>query len=153
MIHQTTDIDPMSCRVAVYWNLHRHVWSIKTDETVGAVRAGKVIAWADAGEPITLTACRFHVSVTQHQNALAGIGARGTKRNVVAWVVGKLADGYQVIGEPTRVTFHWPDARSAFIYADDGEQISSARPIIRRRGTTPQLRLSKLCALLSPRQR
>ena len=61
-----------------------------------------------------------------HRNALAGIGARGTKRNVVAWVVGKLADGFQVIGEPTRVTFHWPDPRSTFMYADDGEPITAA---------------------------
>jgi hypothetical protein len=126
MIHQTTDIDLFACRVAVYWNLHRHAWSIKTDEAVGAVPRGKVIAWADADEMLALTGCRFHVSVTQHRNALAGIGARGTKRNVVAWVVGKLADGQQVLPDPRRVTFHWPDARSVFHTVDDGQPITRA---------------------------
>jgi hypothetical protein len=137
MIHRTSDIDPTACRVAIYWNLHRHVWSIKTDEAVGSVPRGKVIAWADADEVLALTACRFHVSVTQHRNALAGIGARGTKRNVVAWVVGKLADGHQVIGEPTRVTFHWPDPRSTFIYADDESPISTAGCAVFRTDRNP----------------
>ena len=119
MIHQTGAVDPFTCRVAVYWNLSRNLWSIKTDERVGEVPKGRVIAYADS-EPFALTACTFYVNRGMHQTGLAGTGARGTKRNVVAWVTGKLADGAQVMTGARRVTFHWPDARSTFHYVDSG---------------------------------
>jgi hypothetical protein len=125
VIHRTADVDPFSVRVGVYWNLSRHVWSIKTDEPVAGVARGKLIGWAD-GEPFALMSVMFHVNVTQHRNALAGIGKRGTKRNVVAWVVGKLTDGSQADATGRRATFHWPDARSTFHFADTGAPITNA---------------------------
>lgn len=125
-IHQTGDVDPFSCRVAVYWNLSRHMWSIKTDERVGDTPKGRVIAYADA-ESFYLTGCEFFVHRGMHQTALAGTGARGTKRNVVAWVTGKLADGPQVLpGYAERVTFHWNDARSTFHSVDTGAPVTGA---------------------------
>lgn len=93
------------------------MWSIKTDEntvdsTGAVVKRGKVIGWADA-EPLWLTDATFVVSRAQHQTGLAGTGKRGTKRNVVAWVTGKIADDAQYPVPSTRVTFHWTDPRSA----------------------------------------
>lgn len=123
MIHLLTDIDLATVRVAIYWNLSKDVWSIKLDESHGAYAKGKVVAWSD--EPLTLTDAVFHVSRAQHQTGLAGTGRRGTKRNVVAWVSGKLADGAQVIAG-RRVTFHWSDARSTFHSVDDGAPIARA---------------------------
>jgi hypothetical protein len=108
-IHLTTaGIDPTSVRVAVYWNLSRHMWSIKTDEATTSdagevIPRGKVIGWADA-EPLALTDAMFHVAAKQHQTGLAGTGKRGTKRNVVAWVRGKLADAPQYPTPTRRVT-------------------------------------------------
>jgi hypothetical protein len=130
-IHLTTaGVDPASVRVAVYWNLSRYMWSIKTDEATSTdtgevIPRGKVIGWADA-EPFALTGARFHVSAKQHATGLAGTGKRGTKRNVVAWVVGKLADGAQHPTPSRRVTFHWTDPRSVFHYVDSGEPAGDA---------------------------
>lgn len=124
-IHLIEDVAVASCKVAVYWNLSRRVWSIKLDERVGALAKGKVVAWADAEHAFALTGVTFHVSVQQHRTALAGTGARGTKRNVVAWVCGKLADSEQVIAG-RRVSFHWPDARSTFHCVDNGAPIRNA---------------------------
>lgn len=130
-IHLTAaGIDPASVRLAVYWNLSRNMWSIKTDEATTTdagevIPRGKVIGWADA-EPIALTDAVFHVSAKQHATGLAGAGKRGAKRNVVAWVIGKLADGAQYPTPARRVTFHWSDPRSVFHYVDTGEPAGDA---------------------------
>lgn len=123
-IHWTTELDPAEHRVAVYWNLSKHLWSIKLDERVGDHARGKVIGWT--ADPFALVDVRFHVATTQHRNALLGIGARGTKRNVVAWVCGKLADADAQVICGRRVTFHWPDARSTFHCVDNDAPISNA---------------------------
>lgn len=126
MITQLADIDPRDVRVRVYWALGKDRWSIALDEARCGMKPGKVIAWAD-DQDLTMLYPRFHVSVTQHRNALAGIGARGTKRNVVAWVVGWLKADTDLTFDPdTRVTFHWPDARSTFHVADTGAPITTA---------------------------
>jgi hypothetical protein len=73
VIVQTGAIDPREVRVAVYWNLSKRVWSIKTDERVGDTPKGKVIAYADSSEDIALVGARFVVNRTMHQTGLAAI--------------------------------------------------------------------------------
>jgi len=102
VITQLTDIDPHSVRVSVYKNLRTNGWSIKTAERVGDVPAGKVIAHATE---CTLTACEFVTKSAAIVRMVAGSGPRGHKRNVFAWVTGKLADGDVITGR-NRVTFH-----------------------------------------------
>jgi hypothetical protein len=129
-------------RLGVYWNLSKRVWSFKTDTAVGPVARGTVVAWADASEVFALTDVTFHVSAAMHRNALSGKGKRvradgSPRRNVVAWVIGKLADGTIATPTPTRVTFHWPDTRSVFHVAATGAPITSAGVAVFRTDTDP----------------
>jgi hypothetical protein len=89
-VHRVVDVDPYACRVSVYHNRQRGGWSIKTAERVGDVPKGRVIAYADT---YALTDAVFEVNATMLAATVAGTGKRGTKRNVFAWVTGKLADG------------------------------------------------------------
>ena len=124
VITELFDIDPRTVRTRTYWALGKDRWSIALDQSCFGMKPGKVIAWADA-EDLVVATPRFHVNVVQHRNALAGVGARGTKRNVVAWVVGWIKDTDQFHAE-TRVTFHWPDERSVFHVVDTGAPIRDA---------------------------
>lgn len=124
MIYQTGSVDPFSCKVAVYWNLSRDMWSIKTAERVGDTPKDRVIAYADV-QDFTLEDCTFFVNRGMHQAGLAGTGKRGTKRNVVAWVVGRLSRS-ELSGTARRVTFHWPDPRSTFFYVDTNHPATTA---------------------------
>ena len=125
MIHQLGDIDPRAVRVSVYKNLRNGLWSIKTAERVGDVPKGKVIAHADQ---CVLVGAVFEVNRTMLAATVAGTGKRGHKRNVFAWVTGKLADGDVVTGD-RRVTFH-PFERPDFYLADTGEVITTADAVV-----------------------
>jgi len=123
MIHRLNDIDPFSVRVSVYRNLRTGGWSIKTAERVSEIPMGKVIAHADE---CALVDCTFEVQQRMLAATVAGTGRRGRKRNVFAWVTGKLADGDQVLGHPERrVTFH-PFERPDFYVVATGETLRQA---------------------------
>jgi hypothetical protein len=122
MIHPLTDVDPYSVRVSVYRNLRTGGWSIKTAERVGEIPKGKVIAYADE---CALVDCVFEVNRTMLAATVAGTGKRGHKRNVFAWITGKLADGDQVLADARRVTFH-PFERPDFYVVETGQTITEA---------------------------
>jgi hypothetical protein len=70
-----------------------------------------------------LTGATFDVNRTMLASTVAGTGKRGHKRNVFAWVTGKLADGEQVLAAPRRrVTFH-PFERPDFFVVETGATI------------------------------
>jgi hypothetical protein len=80
--------------VRVYRNLSNQVpevWSIAANE---GPDAGKVIAYTDE---VSLVGCRMFVRREAHRKTLAGETKRGMKRNVLAWTIGKVADGEVVI--------------------------------------------------------
>ena len=87
-VYRVADVDPYACRVSVYRNLRTGGWSIKTAERIGDVPKGKVIAHADE---CALTDATFEVNQTMLAATVNGTGKRGHKRNVFAWVTGKLA--------------------------------------------------------------
>lgn len=95
--------DPTACEVAVYRCLtpSKPTWSIRA---VSGADKGRVIAYAD---DVTLTGCRFVVQTRQWETIVAGLSKRGRKRNVLAWVVGKVADGAVVVSDPVRVDFNF----------------------------------------------
>jgi hypothetical protein len=121
MITPLTDIDPHSVRVDVYKNLRTGGWSIKTAERVGDVPAGNVIAHADE---LALTDCVFVTKPAAIARMVAGTGPREHKRNVFAWVTGKLADG-QVVIALERVAFH-PFERPDFFAVETGQTVTAA---------------------------
>lgn len=125
-VDQLTDVDPFSVRVSVYRNLRTGGWSIKTAEKIREIPKGKVIAHADE---CALTDAIFEVNQTMLAATVNGTGKRGHRRNVFAWVTGKLADGRQVIPAPRRVTFH-PFERSDFFVVETGETITSADVVV-----------------------
>ena len=129
VIHQLTDLDPYACRVSVYRNLRTGGWSIKTAETHGDIPKGKVIAHADE---CAITDAVFEVNASMLAATVAGTGKRGHKRNVFAWITGKLADG-QVVVSGQRVTFH-PFERPDFYVVETGRRSP------RRRGRVPHQR-------------
>lgn len=120
-IHQLTYLDPYACRVSVYRNLRTGGWSIKTAEKHGDTPKGKVIAHADE---CAVTDAVFEVSARMLAATVAGTGKRGHKRNVFAWIDGKLADGHVVVSGQ-RVTFH-PFERPDFYVVETGETITRA---------------------------
>jgi hypothetical protein len=127
MIHLLGHVDPYSVRVSVYRNLRTGGWSIKTAQRVGEVPTGKVIAHADA---CALVDCIFDINHTMLAATVAGTGKRGHKRNVFAWVTGKLADGDQVLAGPRRrVTFH-PFERPDFHLEASGQTITEADAVL-----------------------
>ncbi len=94
--------DATSVRVAVYRKLGSGAtWSIKALE--GPDR-DRVIAYA---EEVTLTDVEFVVKREQHRKIIAGESKRGRKRNVLAWMTGKIADGENVLANPVRVDFNF----------------------------------------------
>lgn len=119
-------VDLFSVRVSAYKNLRTDGWSIKTAERVGDVPCGKVIAHA---EQVVLTDCVFVTKRAAIERMVAGSGPRGRKRNVFAWVTGKLSDGAVVLTEPRRVTFH-PFDRPDFFDAQTGETVTHADTVV-----------------------
>lgn len=69
-------------RVFVYYNLHKHCWSVKALE---GPNKGRVIAHKDH---VNLVACTFKVSQRGRERVL-----RERKKNVHAGVIGYLAPG------------------------------------------------------------
>jgi len=75
-------------RVAAYWNLHRHCWSLKALE---GPDKGRVKYHASAFQ---LTDCQFRVSEAGRQRVL-----REKRKNVHAYVVGRLAGWVDLDGD------------------------------------------------------
>jgi hypothetical protein len=109
-------VDPgvLSGELAVYWRLPEGPWSIR----VGS----KVVAYADE---LTLTAAQFHVSQAMWRAGYEGTGKRGRKRNVVAWAIGKMADGEIASSPERRVTFRFFE-RGEFFDPKTGETFTDA---------------------------
>ncbi|MEC4763804.1 hypothetical protein VT930_11885 [Mycobacterium sherrisii] len=122
MLQQLTSVDPFSVRVSAYMNLRTDGWSVKTAERCGDVPCGKVIAHADE---LVLTGCVFVTKEAAIARMVAGTGPRGHKRNVFAWVTGKLADGELFQPATHRVTFH-PFERPDFYDVATGLTVTDA---------------------------
>jgi hypothetical protein len=112
--------------VSVYRNLRTGGWPIKAAERVGDLPKGQVIAHADE---CALVGCTFEVNGTMLAATVNGTGKRRHKRNLFAWVTGKLADGDQVLAHPRRVTFH-PFERPDFYVVATGETITEAGVVL-----------------------
>ena len=121
--------DPATVPVRVYRCLteSKPTWSIVATE---GVDRDKVIGYADE---VVLTACEFVVKRATWRNIIDGKAKRGRKRNVVAWVVGKIADADQVMTDPARVEFNfYPEFAPAgapvgeFYRVDSNEFVHSA---------------------------
>lgn len=121
--------DPATVTVAAYRCLtpSKPTWSLQATE---GVDKGKVIGYAD---DLVLTNCSFVVRRQTWRTIVDGLSKRGRKRNVVAWVTGKLADAEQYMPEATRVDFvfypeHAPAGVTAgeFYRTDTGEIVHSA---------------------------
>jgi hypothetical protein len=126
-VHRVANVDPYACRVSVYRNLRTGGWSIKTADRIGDLPKGKVIAHADE---CALTDCVFEVSRTMLAATVAGTGKRGHRRNVFAWVTGKLADGQQVLAGPLRRVMFHPFERPDFFVVDTGQTIIEADVVV-----------------------
>lgn len=83
-LHDGYPATVLHSEVAVYFRLPKHQrdWAIRVGDLV--------VAHADT---LTLTGCRFVVNERMWRAGYEGTGKRGRKRNVVAWVTGKIADG------------------------------------------------------------
>lgn len=125
-IQQLTDVDPYACRVSVYRNLRTGGWSVETAERVGSIPTGRVIAHADQ---CAIVDALFEVNERMLAATVAGTGNRGHRRNVFAWVTGKLADAEQHMTDPRRVTFH-PFERLDFYVVATGETITEAGTVV-----------------------
>lgn len=121
-------------RVFMYWNLHRHCWSLRAEE--GPDR-GRVILHAHAVE---LTECRFKVSEAGRQRVL-----REKSKNVHAGISGVLGTwstikcpdrmGPQLPDEGLPVTYN-PYRAGTFVSADLLREPMHSAPRVVARGRT-----------------
>ncbi len=98
-------------RVRVYYNLHKHTFSIQH-------RTSKGWRVRDYADTVRLTDVTFKVSEAGRQRVL-----REGRKNVHAFVIGTLAD--TVPDTPHRVTYN-PFKAPTFVRADDGEPVTEA---------------------------
>lgn len=102
-------------RVFVYYNLHRHLWSIKALE---GPNKGRVIGHS---EQVCLLDCEFKVSEAGRQRVL-----RERRKNVHAGVVGRLADApCPQSGDTTGVTYN-PYRYATFVEVGSETPIAAA---------------------------
>lgn len=115
-------------RVFIYWNLHRHCWSIKSLE--GPSR-GRVIGHAHSWE---IHAAALKVSEAGRQRVL-----REQRKNVHAGVVGQLVDWRRVggfgelpmpSGPSVRAVTYNPYKGPTFTVKDTGEPILAALRVV-----------------------
>lgn len=133
------DADLSTGEYAVYHCLtpSKPAWSIRA---IDGVFKGRVVAHADA---LTLTGCRMHVQTKQWETIVAGLSKRGRKRNVIAWVTGKLADADNVLAAPVRLNFnfypeHAPDGvpSGVFYRADTNAPVGAGDAVLFTTGDT-----------------
>ena len=98
-------------RVAVYWNLHKDVYSIQSRETADY---GKVIGHA---ESVAIALPKFVVRQAGRQQVL-----KEQKKNVHAFVVGYLTENLVFNEEGKRITYN-PYKYNSFVIADTKEEI------------------------------
>ena len=98
-------------RVRVYYNLHKHTFSIQH-------RTSKGWRVRDYADTVRLTDVTFKVSEAGRQRVL-----REGRKNVHAFVIGTLAD--TVPDTPHRVTYN-PFKAPTFVRASNGEQVTEA---------------------------
>lgn len=108
---------PAGNRVAVYRNLHRSAWSIRSME---GPHKGKVAGYAQA---VALTGCHMHVN-PRAQLKIANGGAR----QVHAWIIGRLADVVD-LNKPQRITYQ-PHHRAEFFVVSTGRAIWTAPAVV-----------------------
>jgi hypothetical protein len=128
--------DATSVNVRIYRNLSRagvarhYAWSIVADE--GPDR-DKVIGYTNHA---VLVGASMVVKRETHRKIIAGESKRGRKRNVVAWIVGKLADGENVTTGEVAIDFtfypeHATDGQPVgeFFAIDTGEIVHTATAV------------------------
>lgn len=119
-------------RVFVYYNLHRHCWSVKCTER-GHPDYGRVIAHQDT---IHLADVEFKVSEAGRQRVL-----RERKKNVHAGVQGYIASNLERVYQDGQVTYN-PYRFSSFVRADTLEPIEKASGVMMHRGHVYLARVS-----------
>ena len=106
--------DPYAAgEVCIYKNLNNRRWSITAVK--GNDNRGQLLGYADE---IGLVSARMVVKQSRRE-----VIAAGGHREVVAWVVGKLADPH--LTDARRVTFR-PRERALFFDVASGEDITTA---------------------------
>jgi hypothetical protein len=102
-------------RVQVYYNLHKHVWSVKDKKT------GRVIAHLDS---ILLSSCKFIVREGGRQRVI-----KEKRKNVHAFIEGDWdgdeAKGLLSLNDGTSVTYN-PYLYDSFIKKKDSKPIKTA---------------------------
>jgi len=102
-------------KVAVYWNLHKNIFSIQSRETSDY---GKVIAHKDS---VVVALPKFVVRQAGRDQVL-----QDKKKNVHAFVVGHLTEArFLSSGNPFRISYN-PYKNNSFVLADTKEEILSA---------------------------
>lgn len=107
-------------RVTVHFNLHLHLWSVTALE--GADRGRVIMHTAQVG--------LRNVTTKYWANGYAKVIADGgSKRRVVAWMKGDLADYVEPAADARMVTYN-PYRSSAFTYRDSGEVFVKAEALM-----------------------
>ena len=100
-------------RVRMYWNLHKHIWSVQDCKT------GRVIDHVTA---LTLADAKFVVRPAGREKV-----RREGKKNVHAFAVGtvSLDNGFATRSNARPVTYN-PYKNDTFVFADTGESVTDA---------------------------
>jgi hypothetical protein len=100
-------------KAAVYWNLHKDIFSIQSREASGY---GKVVAHTDS---VVVAQPRFVVRQAGREKVL-----RDKSKNVHAFVVGKIEyDMFFSLGKGRLITYN-PYKYKSFVFADTKEPIT-----------------------------
>jgi len=102
-------------KVAVYWNLHKHIFSIQSRETGDY---GKVIAHKNS---VVVAQPKFVVRQAGREKVI-----EDKKKNVHAFVVGTLLEEYILTSSRPRLLSYNPYRNTTFVMADTGEGIITA---------------------------
>ena len=103
-------------KVAVYWNLHKNLWSIKSLET------GRVITHTGY---VQLADCTFKVSQAGRQRVL-----REKRKNVHAMVVGELTNAGPKLSEEFVSIYYNPYKVSTFVERESQAPVHAADTVI-----------------------
>ena len=102
-------------KVAVYWNLHKHIFSIQSRETSDY---GKVIAHKNS---VVVAQPKFVVRQAGREKVM-----KENKKNVHAFVVGTLLEDYIITSSRPRLLSYNPYKNNNFVMADTKEKVLTA---------------------------